>query len=147
MSDEAKPTVPDGPFVHQLAGMLEARQWASGVVADVKLFKDGKLAWKSVDGGCVIHGPPGTGKTTLALAATGDAIDLDLELERDRARLDPAAIHLSDHLDKLVIPDEGRPAPGLFPVSRGLIDCSRRAGRAAKLAGTASSTGASRREQ
>jgi hypothetical protein len=92
-------------------------------------------------------GPRDTGKTTLALAATGDAIDLDLELERDRARLDPAAIHLSDHLDKLVIPDEGRPAPGLFPVSRGLIDCSRRAGRAAKLAGTASSTGASRREQ
>lgn len=78
-------------------------------------------------------GPRQAGKTTLALAVGGNAVYLDLESERDRAKLDQAELYLSDHLDKLVILDEVHRAPGLFPVLRGLIDRSRRAGRGAGL--------------
>ena len=70
-------------------------------------------------------GPRQVGKTTLALEGgeRSHALYLDLESEQDRAEL-----YLADHLDKLVILDEVHRAPGLFPVLRGLIDRSRRAG-------------------
>jgi predicted AAA+ superfamily ATPase len=78
-------------------------------------------------------GPRQVGKTTLALEA-GErlgALYLDLESERDRAKLTQAELYLADHLDQLVILDEVHRAPGLFPILRGLIDRSRRAGRRA----------------
>lgn len=76
-------------------------------------------------------GPRQVGKTTLALelAKTRPSIYLDLESERDRAKLGQAELYLSDHLDKLVILDEVHRAPGLFMVLRGLIDQARRAGK------------------
>src|SRR3990167_6199160 len=76
-------------------------------------------------------GPRQVGKTTLALevAGTRPSLYLDLESERDRAKLDQAELYLSDHLDKLVILDEVHRAPGLFMVLRGLIDQARRAGK------------------
>jgi predicted AAA+ superfamily ATPase len=76
-------------------------------------------------------GPRQVGKTTLALAAGHhyDAIYLDLESEKDRARLESPELYLADHVDRLVIIDEIHRAPGLFPVLRGLIDAQRRAGR------------------
>lgn len=79
-------------------------------------------------------GPRQVGKTTLALQAakTIPSIYLDLESERDRAKLAQPELYLADHLDKLVILDEVHRAPGLFPVLRGLIDQARREG---KLAG------------
>jgi Predicted ATPase (AAA+ superfamily) len=75
-------------------------------------------------------GPRQAGKTTLAMtiAENRDALYLDLESERDRARLTEPEIYLSAHRDKLVILDEVHRAPGLFPVLRGLIDSGRRAG-------------------
>lgn len=78
-------------------------------------------------------GPRQSGKTTLALeiASQRSAIYLDLESEQDRAKLAQPELYLGDHLDKLVILDEVHRAPGLFPVLRGLIDRSRRAGRRA----------------
>ncbi|MGE5386140.1 MAG: ATP-binding protein [Betaproteobacteria bacterium] len=80
-------------------------------------------------------GPRQVGKTTLALAAAQargqPSLYLDLESEVDRAKLDQPELYLADHLDKLVILDEVHRAPGLFPVLRGLIDRSRRAGRRA----------------
>lgn len=80
-------------------------------------------------------GPRQVGKTTLALAAAQGrgqpSLYLDLESEVDRAKLDQPELYLADHLDKLVILDEMHRAPGLFPVLRGLIDRSRRAGRRA----------------
>lgn len=78
-------------------------------------------------------GPRQVGKTTLALLAAQSipSIYLDLESERDRAKLAQAELYLTDHLDKLVILDEVHRAPGLFPVLRGLIDQARRAGRRA----------------
>ncbi|MCF8156846.1 MAG: ATP-binding protein [Rhodoferax sp.] len=75
-------------------------------------------------------GPRQSGKTTLALEAAKNIphIYLDLESERDRAKLAQPELYLSDHLDKLVILDEVHRAPSLFPVLRGLIDQARRAG-------------------
>lgn len=78
-------------------------------------------------------GPRQVGKTTLALDASRsiDSIYLDLESDRDRAKLMEPELYLSEHLDKLVILDEVHRAPGLFPVLRGLIDQARREGRRA----------------
>jgi uncharacterized protein len=80
-------------------------------------------------------GPRQVGKTTLALevSRTIPSIYLDLESERDRAKLEQAELYLTDHLDKLVILDEVHRAPGLFPVLRGLIDQARRQGKRAGL--------------
>jgi predicted AAA+ superfamily ATPase len=79
----------------------------------------------------VLLGPRQVGKTTLAQAVTRDrkAVYLDLESERDRARLAHPESYLTDHLDQLVVLDEIHRAPGLFPVLRGLIDQARRRGR------------------
>ena len=76
-------------------------------------------------------GPRQVGKTTLAVAVakTRPSVYLDLESERDRAKLDQAELYLQDHLGQLVILDEVHRAPGLFPVLRGLIDQARRAGK------------------
>lgn len=76
-------------------------------------------------------GPRQVGKTTLALEVGRrfGALYLDLESERDRAKLAQPELYLADHQDQLVILDEVHRAPGLFPVLRGLIDSARRAGR------------------
>lgn len=78
-------------------------------------------------------GPRQSGKTTLALEAAKNipSIYIDLESERDRAKLAQPELYLADHLDKLVILDEVHRAPSLFPVLRGLIDQARRAGKRA----------------
>lgn len=70
------------------------------------------------------------GKTTLALAIAkrSDALYLDLESPRDRARLDDPEGYLEQHLGSLVILDEVHRVPGLFPPLRGLIDRARRQG-------------------
>jgi hypothetical protein len=82
-------------------------------------------------------GPRQVGKTTLALeignANDRHALYLDMESERDRAKLAQPELYLADHQDKLVILDEVHRVPGLFPALRGLIDQSRRAGRRAGL--------------
>lgn len=76
-------------------------------------------------------GPRQVGKTTLALevAAGAPFVYLDLESERDRARLAQPEIYLAGIQDRLVILDEVHRMPGLFPSLRGLIDDARRAGR------------------
>jgi len=82
-------------------------------------------------------GPRQVGKTTLALekgnASDRHALYLDMESERDRAKLAQPELYLADHQDKLVILDEVHRVPGLFPALRGLIDQSRRAGRRAGM--------------
>ncbi len=80
-------------------------------------------------------GPRQVGKTTLALEAARSrpSIYLDLESERDRAKLALPELYLSGHLDKLVILDEVHRTPELFPVLRGLIDQARRQERRSGL--------------
>ena len=79
-------------------------------------------------------GPRQVGKTTLALNAAQSipSMYLDLESERDRAKLMQPELYLVDHLDKLITLDEVHRAPGLFPVLRGLIDQARRTGTSAQ---------------
>lgn len=76
-------------------------------------------------------GPRQVGKTTLALelAKTRPALYLDLESERDRAKLADAELYLAQHDDKLVILDEIHRTPELFRSLRGLIDKGRRSGQ------------------
>ncbi len=76
-------------------------------------------------------GPRQCGKTTLALeiAHRLDGLYLDLESERDRAKLQDAESYLERHLDRLVVLDEVHRTPNLFSVLRGLIDRARRSGR------------------
>jgi hypothetical protein len=83
----------------------------------------------------VLLGPRQVGKTTMALDEGWgrDALYLDLESERDRAKLTAPELYLAEHLDKLVILDEVHRTPGLFPVLRGLIDRARREGRRSGL--------------
>ncbi len=79
----------------------------------------------------VLLGPRQAGKTTLALSSFDPQreVYLDLESERDLAKLSEPELYLSSHLDRLVILDEIHRAPALFPVLRGLIDGARREGR------------------
>jgi len=76
-------------------------------------------------------GPRQAGKTTLA-RAIGDSrpsVYLDLEAERDRARLADPDDFLKRHADELVILDEIHRMPALFEELRGIIDEGRRAGK------------------
>ncbi|MCB1589532.1 MAG: AAA family ATPase, partial [Xanthomonadales bacterium] len=68
----------------------------------------------------VLLGPRQVGKTTLALQASAEAstLYLDLESERDRARLSDPERYLPSVQDRLVILDEVHRLPGLFPILR-----------------------------
>jgi predicted AAA+ superfamily ATPase len=76
-------------------------------------------------------GPRQVGKTTLALQLTQGrpTVYLDLESERDRAKMVEPELYLPTLQDKLVVLDEVHRVPALFPVLRGLIDQARREGR------------------
>ncbi len=76
-------------------------------------------------------GPRQAGKTTLA-RAIGDSrpsLYLDLESERDRAKLADPSGFLVGHADELVILDEIHRMPSLFEELRGIIDEGRRSGK------------------
>ena len=75
-------------------------------------------------------GPRQVGKTTLALelARSRPHVYLDLESQRDVARLDQAELYLESQRGRLVILDEIHRVPGLLPILRGQIDAARRAG-------------------
>lgn len=76
-------------------------------------------------------GPRQVGKTTLALeiAASRDALYLDLQSSTDRAKLVDPNLFLGEYEDRLVVLDEIHRAPELYRDLRGLIDRGRRRGR------------------
>ena len=73
-------------------------------------------------------GPRQVGKTTLALeiAASKNALHLDLESPQDLQKLADPTGYLKQHQDKLVVIDEVQRMPGIFRSLRVLIDERRR---------------------
>ncbi|MEQ1671526.1 MAG: hypothetical protein ABL893_11760, partial [Hyphomicrobium sp.] len=59
-----RPAPPTGPLLSQLSGMAEARAWGESLLLALTEYYAGRIQWSDVDPGCVLHGPPGTGKTT-----------------------------------------------------------------------------------
>lgn len=54
-------------------GLREVRLSLDRMLNDLRLWRDGALSWSEVASSAVFHGPPGTGKTTLAKAFAGSA--------------------------------------------------------------------------
>src|SRR5256885_6488107 len=64
-----EPVKPTGPLLKELQGMADARIWGEQLAQDLADYLAKRIPWSAVDRGAVLHGEPGTGKTT-ALAAT-----------------------------------------------------------------------------
>ncbi|WP_057795687.1 AAA family ATPase [Roseovarius atlanticus] len=54
-------------------GLAEVRKSLDRMLNDLNLWQRGDLPWSDVASSAVFHGPPGTGKTTLAKAFAGSA--------------------------------------------------------------------------
>ena len=83
----------------------------------------------------ILLGPRQVGKTTLAMEVTKTmgGVYLDLESDRDRAKLAQPELYFDDHQDHLVVLDEIHRVPGLLPLLRGAIDRARLQGRRSGL--------------
>ncbi len=80
--------------------------------------------------GVVLLGPRQVGKTTLAqeIAATRDAVYLDMERSADRQILEEPDLYLDEQMGRLVVIDEVQLLPNLFGTLRGQIDRRRQKG-------------------
>lgn len=59
---------PVGNRLEDLAGYGPAKVWGLELAADFNAWKRGELEWNDVDGGALLNGPPGCGKTKFASA-------------------------------------------------------------------------------
>lgn len=58
----------DWRVVDDLSGMDEARQWANGLVDEIRQARNGRMAWSDVESRVVLAGRRGIGKSSLARA-------------------------------------------------------------------------------
>lgn len=72
-------SLPDGPRLADLSGLGEAGEWGRSLADDLADYRAGTIGWGEIDRGAVVFGPPGTGKTTFALAL-GRSCDLPVHV-------------------------------------------------------------------
>ena len=62
-----------GVTLENLHGLGDVRRSLDRMLNDLQLWRGGDLSWSDVASSAVFHGPPGTGKTTMARAFAGSA--------------------------------------------------------------------------
>lgn len=136
---------PTSPVIADLSGYAAVASWGEQLAEDVRDYNNGSLSWSDVDQGCLLSGPPGTGKTIFAsaLAATcrlpiiassfsqwqasksgylGDVIKSMRELFETANKHAPCIVFI-DEIDS--IPSRGGSVRDDYwtPVVNGLLEC------------------------
>lgn len=109
----ARQTVPTGPLLEDLHGLGEAGKWGRELARDVAEWRAGLIGWKEVDGGVLLSGPPGTGKTMFAAALARSA---RMNFVSGSVARWQAAGKLDDHLGAMrqAFDDARRQAPSIL---------------------------------
>ncbi|MGH0364204.1 AAA family ATPase [Sinorhizobium meliloti] len=66
-ADVPEPQVP-GPTLADMHGYGPVVEWGNDLARDIDDYKSGRIRWEDVDGGVLLSGPTGTGKTTFVRA-------------------------------------------------------------------------------